>query len=57
VVLPSYRLLNATSTWEIIPKRFYVFGSITNVLNEDFQEVIGYNARGRNFKVGINVLF
>jgi vitamin B12 transporter len=57
VVLPSYRLLNATSTWEIIPKRFYVFGSITNVLNEDFQEVIGYNARGRNFKVGIHVLF
>ena len=57
IELPSYRLLNATTSWEIIPKRFQVFGSITNVFNEDFQEVIGYNAKGRNFKLGLNVTF
>jgi vitamin B12 transporter len=57
IELPSYRLLSATTTWEISPKRFQVFGAITNLLNENFQEVIGYNAKGRNFKLGLNVLF
>ena len=42
--------------------RFYqivckVFGAVTNIFNEDFQEVIGYNSRGRNFKLGLNFMF
>ena len=35
----------------------HVFGTVTNILNDDFQELIGYNTRGRNFKLGLNFMF
>lgn len=57
VQLPAYQLLNTTLAWDIKPKRIQLFGSITNLLNADFQEVIGYNAKGRNFKLGLSAQF
>jgi vitamin B12 transporter len=49
--------MNTTFTFELLPKRLNVFGAISNVLNESFQEVTGYNSRGRNYKLGLNFLF
>ncbi|WP_338409990.1 TonB-dependent receptor [uncultured Flavobacterium sp.] len=57
VVLESYTIFNANLNHELVKNRLQLFGSITNILNEDFQENIGYNARGRNYKVGFNFLF
>ena len=57
VELPAYQLVNATFSYDVLPNRFKVFGAISNILNDDFQEVIGYNSRGRNFKIGVNFLF
>ncbi len=34
-----------------------VFGSVQNLLNEEFIEAMGYNTRGRNFKIGMNFQF
>ena len=56
-VLDSYQLLNATAKYELIKNRMNVFASVTNITNEDFVEVVGYNTRGRNFKVGLNINF
>jgi vitamin B12 transporter len=56
-VLDSYQLLNTTVKYELIKNRFSIFGSVMNILNEDFEETVGYNTRGRNFKVGLNVMF
>jgi vitamin B12 transporter len=57
VNLDSYQLVNSNISYELLPNRLYIFGAVTNILNEDFQEVIGYNTRGRNYKIGLNFLF
>ena len=55
--LPAYKLVNSNVSYEVLPNRLRIFGAVTNILNEDFQEVIGYNTRGRNYKLGLNFLF
>jgi vitamin B12 transporter len=55
--LSAYQLLNTTFSYELLPKRLQVFTAITNVMNESFQEVLGYNTRGRNYKLGVTFLF
>ncbi|MFN3969156.1 TonB-dependent receptor plug domain-containing protein [Flavobacterium sp.] len=56
VKLDSYQLVNALAKYELIQNRLTVFGSVTNILNEEFVENIGYSTRGRNFKLGINIV-
>lgn len=57
VNLASYQLVNSNISYELLTNRLHIFGAVTNLLNEDFQEVIGYNTRGRNYKLGLNFLF
>ena len=57
VNLYSYQLVNSNISYELLPNRLHIYGAVTNILNEDFQEVIGYNTRGRNYKLGLNFLF
>jgi vitamin B12 transporter len=57
VQLDSYQLLNAMTNFKIIKNRFNLFASVNNILNANFTENIGYSTRGRNFKIGINILF
>ncbi len=54
--LGSYQLVNATAKYELIKNRLTVFGSATNIFNEAFVENIGYATRGRNFRLGLNVI-
>ena len=55
IVLSSYQLVNASLNYELIKNRLTVFGAVTNILNEEFVENIGYNTLGRNFKLGLNI--
>ena len=57
VILDSYQLVNAIGNFKIIKNRLNVFASVNNIFNEDFEETVGYNTKGRNFKVGLNVMF
>jgi vitamin B12 transporter len=57
VELPAYQVYNATVSYFILPKQLQFFASITNIFDEQFQEVIGYSARGRNAKVGLAFMF
>lgn len=57
VNLAAYQLVNSNISYELLPNRLHIFGTVTNILNEDFQELIGYNTRGRNYKLGLNFLF
>ncbi len=54
--LGSYHLVNALVKYELVKSRLSVFGTVTNVFNEDFVENIGYSTRGRNFKIGLNII-
>lgn len=56
VKLDSYQLVNALVKYTVIKNRLTVFGAATNIFNKDFTENIGYSARGRNFKIGLNII-
>ena len=56
VKLDAYQLLNATAKYELIKNRLTIFGSATNIFNEEFVENVGYSTRGRNFKIGLNIV-
>ncbi len=56
VKLDSYQLLNAMAKYELIKSRLTIFGSVTNIFNEEFVENIGYSTRGRNFKMGVTII-
>jgi vitamin B12 transporter len=57
VFLGSYQLLNGLVKYEVLKNRWIVFGAVNNILNEEFEETIGYNTRGRNVQLGFNFLF
>jgi vitamin B12 transporter len=54
--LGSYQLVNALVKYELVQNRLSIFGTVTNILNENFVENIGYSTRGRNFKLGLNII-
>lgn len=53
--LSAYQLVNTSAKYELIKNRMTVFAAVNNAFNEDFVEVVGYNTRGRNFKLGLNI--
>lgn len=55
VTLSNYQLWNTNFNYELIENRMKLFFTITNIFNTDFEEAVGYNTRGRNFKIGINI--
>lgn len=57
VLLGSYQLLNGLVKYELWKNRITAFGSVNNILNEEFVETVGYNTRGRNVKLGFTFLF
>lgn len=57
IVLSSYSIFNANINYQILENRLSVFAAVTNIFNEEFQEVIGYNTKGRNYKLGLNFKF
>jgi vitamin B12 transporter len=56
-LLKNYQLVNANVRYQLVKDRMSVFGSVDNILDEDFVETRGYSTRGRNFKVGFNFVF
>ena len=54
--LGSYQLVNALVKYELIKSRLTIFGSATNIFNEEFVENVGYSTRGRNFKIGLTIV-
>lgn len=54
--LGSYQLVNALIKYELLKSRLTVFGAATNIFNEEFVENVGYSTRGRNFRIGLNIV-
>jgi vitamin B12 transporter len=55
--LKSYELFDANIRYKLGNKNLHLFASVTNILNKDYEELYGYNTKGRNFKVGLNIKF
>jgi len=52
IVDPGYALFNLAATYDIV-RGFSVFGRINNLANKQYQEVYGYPALGREFRIGV----
>lgn len=57
ITLAAYQLVNANFRLNVIKNRLSLFGAVNNILNEEFQENIGYATKGRNYKLGMNFQF
>ena len=57
IVLDSYQLVNANVRYELVKNRLSIFGTATNILNEEFVENVGYSSLGRNYKLGLTFTF
>jgi vitamin B12 transporter len=57
VILPSYQVLDFAANYKLLDETVTFFGAVTNLLNEDYDDILGYSTRGRNFKVGVRLQF
>jgi vitamin B12 transporter len=55
VDLASYSLVDFFINHSLLENKVTFYGSVTNILNEDFQEIAGFTTRGRNYNVGIRI--
>ncbi len=55
VILESYSLLDLSANRELIENRLTFFASVGNILNEDYEEISGFNTKGRNYSLGIKL--
>jgi len=55
ITLESYGLLDFYISHNIINNRMTVFGNVTNIFNEDYQELFGFTTRGRGVNIGFNL--
>lgn len=55
VQLDSFSLVDLYMTHELISERLKVFVNVTNIFNEEYVEVLGFNTRGRNIRLGLNL--
>ncbi|MDY0779661.1 TonB-dependent receptor plug domain-containing protein [Tenacibaculum sp. IB213877] len=55
--LPKYNLLDLNANYKLLNEKVTLFGSVTNLFNEDYEDVLGYSTRGRNYKLGIRLQF
>ncbi|MGI9546674.1 MAG: TonB-dependent receptor plug domain-containing protein [Flavobacteriaceae bacterium] len=53
VSLEPYSLFGFLLSHELLPKRLKVFISFDNFFNTEFTEVVGFNTRGRNMRLGL----
>ncbi len=54
--LDAYHLLDFYISHQLM-NNFNIFGAVSNITNENYQEVFGYSTRGRNVRVGFSLKF
>ena len=57
VILPSYQVLDFSTNYKLLDETVIIFAAVTNILDEDYDDVLGYSTRGRNYKVGVRLQF
>ncbi len=55
VELPTYSLVDLFASYDLLPGKFKLFMAISNLLNNEYTEIIGYTSKGRNVRAGINL--
>jgi len=55
--LSKYNVVDLNVNYKLLDGTVTFFGSITNLLNEDYEDILGYSTKGRNYKIGIRLQF
>jgi vitamin B12 transporter len=55
VTLDSFGLLDFYVSQKILGEKMTLFANITNIFNEDYQELFGFTTRGRNVHIGFSL--
>ncbi|WP_339883884.1 TonB-dependent receptor plug domain-containing protein [Polaribacter vadi] len=55
VDLASYSLVDFFINHSLLENKVTFYGSVTNIFNEDFQEIAGFTTRGRNYNLGLKI--
>ena len=53
--LSSYSLIDLYFSHKLIKNKLKLFANVTNLLNEDYFEILGYTTKGRNVSLGLNL--
>jgi vitamin B12 transporter len=53
--LDSYSLVDLYYSHKLIHNKLKLFATVTNLLNEDYFEILGYTTKGRNVSLGMNL--
>ena len=57
VILEEYQVLDFMANYKVLEDTVTFFIAATNFLNEDYDDIFGYETRGRNYKVGVRLQF
>jgi vitamin B12 transporter len=57
VILEEYQVLDFMENYKVLEDTVTFFIAATNLLNEDYDDIFGYETRGRNYKVGVRLQF
>ena len=55
--LPRYQVFDFSMNYTPFNAQLSLFANLSNVFNEDYEETIGYNTRGRNYSLGLRFQF
>lgn len=55
LTLRSYSLLDFYISHKIVKNKMTLFANVTNLFNEQYEELYGYSTRGRNVSLGFNI--
>jgi vitamin B12 transporter len=55
VTLKSYSLFDFYLSHKLLNNKLTVFANVTNLLNEEYMELFGFETRGRNINLGITL--
>lgn len=57
VILDSYQVLDLTVNYKLLDGTVTLFGNVTNLFNEDYDDILGFSTRGRNYTIGLLLNF
>ncbi|MDG5492102.1 TonB-dependent siderophore receptor [Psychroserpens sp. SPM9] len=55
VTLESYSLLDVYISHKLIENKLTLFATMSNILNEEYNELFGYSTKGRNINIGFTL--
>lgn len=55
VTLKSFSLVDFYISHKVVNNRMTLFANISNIFNEEYEELFGYSTKGRNVNIGFNL--